>query len=94
VTPNDHVTNGLCLCPNHHVAFDRHLIWVDPATRALRLHPAILEQETTNSASLALITGSVAELADPNTPRARPTDEAFVRRYTHFGNLYDWAAAS
>ena len=30
---DDTIGNGLALCPNLHLAFDRHLVWIDPNCR-------------------------------------------------------------
>ena len=37
----DKVWNGLALCSNHHTAFDRHLIWVEPSSRRVLLHEEV-----------------------------------------------------
>jgi putative restriction endonuclease len=42
---DDHVTNGLALCPNLHRAFDRGLITVDEKLKVL-VSPAIAEDES------------------------------------------------
>ena len=88
---SDATWNGLSLCANHHVAYDRHLVWVDPAEREVRLHPRILEQQAANSAVDAFALRTHAFLAEPIEPCARPHEEMFRMRYAHFDGQYAWA---
>jgi HNH endonuclease/Methylase-associated X1 len=38
----DEAGNGFALCENHHRAFDAHLIYVNPETLEISLHPTVL----------------------------------------------------
>ena len=87
----DEAWNGLCLCSNHHAAFDRHLVWVDPTDRSIRLHPDVLD-DADNPATTAFISSTRAVVAEPDATAHRPPDEVFERRYEHFTGRYDWAA--
>lgn len=88
----DDVSNGLCLCSNHHAAFDRHLIWIDPTTRAVKLSPEILEQADVNAAAASFVASTLGTLAEPASDDARPHAAMFDARYTYFETRYDWAA--
>lgn len=87
---SDDVRNGLCLCSNHHDAFDRHLIWVDPDTRGIRLHPTV-EAHAGEPAVGAFMASTAERLRDPQPVTARPLPEMFRRRYDYFQERYDWA---
>lgn len=88
----DQVWNGLALCANHHRAFDRHLVGVDPNSGQLRLHDLVLAAASSNSAAAAFSDGTFEALAQPIDPRARPASEMFVRRFEHFEGQYNWLA--
>jgi hypothetical protein len=84
----DEVTNGLALCPNHHKAFDDHLIYVEPTDYALVLHP-LLEAAST-SADDNFVQTTAGSLAAPAEPRQRPSAGMFEARYAFFDGAYDW----
>ncbi|MEX1007081.1 MAG: HNH endonuclease [Acidimicrobiia bacterium] len=88
----DEVTNGLCLCSNHHAAFDRHLIWIDPTTRTVKLSPEILEQAGVNGSAAAFVDSTLDVLTEPVIAAARPLAAMFDARYSYFETRYDWAA--
>lgn len=87
----DHVRNGLSLCENHHRAFDRHLIWVDPASRNLRLHPT-LQGPDASEADSAFVESTFGGLAPPEIEGASPEAEYFEERYAAFKGAYDWVS--
>jgi putative restriction endonuclease len=87
----DKTWNGLSLCANHHVAFDRHMIWVDPDNRAIVLHPKIHEQSESKPAVEALIGTTISHLMEPVNSKFRPRTEMFEKRYDHFADRYSWA---
>ncbi len=88
----DETRNGVCLCSNHHVAFDRHLIWVDPITRVVKLSPELLEQAAVNASAGAFVAFTLDQLAEPAIVTARPDAAMFDARYSYFETRYDWAA--
>lgn len=88
---SDEIWNGLCLCSNHHLAFDRHLLWVDPASRSVSLSPEVLDQRDASPAAAAFISFTFATLAEPDEAQARPAAEMFDARYAGFDGRYDWA---
>jgi hypothetical protein len=85
----DEIPNGLTLCANHHRAFDRHQIWIDPTTREVRIHP-----HTVLSASAAidrLILGTIEPVLRPPADAAQHPDPSFFEaRYHHFEDEYEW----
>jgi len=87
----DEIWNGLALCRNHHAVLDRHLVWVDPASRRITLHPEIRGSAPTSSCSAHFVESTYEVLAEPGSPLDRPRPEMITRRYEHFEGLYDWA---
>jgi len=90
---HDEPWNGLALCANHHVAFDKHLVAVRPHTLEIVIHETILDQTTGNPAVRSFVDGTFERLAHPRDPAARPAGEMFEKRYEHFADHYVWAAA-
>jgi HNH endonuclease len=89
----DEVWNGLALCSNHHSAFDRHLLWVDPHTRTVRVHPKILASAADNAAARLFSEMTYSELLAPASESSLPRQEMFERRYEFFDEKYSWAVA-
>ena len=87
----DTTWNGLCLCNNHHAAFDRYLIWVDPGTRQIRLSPLVLEQAKTNEAVAQFVESTYATLVDPAVRSSRPRKAMLEQRNERFATSYEWA---
>jgi hypothetical protein len=88
----DVVGNGLALCENHHRAFDRHLVWVDPETLAVRVDRDRAGAD--GSADEAFIASTFDVARAPAATADRPDPEMFRRRYAGFAGAYDWAAGS
>lgn len=87
----DAVWNGVCLCPNHHKAFDRHLVWIQPGpARQVELHPSLHEQATTNPGAASLVKATRPALSPPRLRDAIPREEMFVQRYDYFPGNYGW----
>jgi len=55
----DHISNGLCLCPVHHWAFDRGL-WAIDDSRVIRIAAAVRRQRTSIAAWLCEFHGKSA----------------------------------
>jgi hypothetical protein len=89
---SDDVRNGVSLCGNHHAAFDQHLVYVDPKSREIVLHPNVLAGRTESEACEAFVTTTLPVLRSPRIKAALPRAEMFVKRYGHFASAYDWAA--
>lgn len=86
----DEPWNGLALCGNHHLAFDKHILGVRTEDFGIVFHQEILDQASANSAVAALIDGTFARLAQPSVGSARPKPEMFARRYEFYIDSYDW----
>jgi HNH endonuclease len=87
---HDEPWNGLALCPNHHVAFDRHLVAIDIDTREILFHPTVRGQRAGNPAVQALVDGTFDRLAEPAEAGLRPRDEMLAQRYRHYADYYGW----
>jgi hypothetical protein len=88
----DHLWNGLALCSNHHVAFDRHLIWIEPVSRQIAVHPEVREKADINEACHQFVSTTKEWLSNPVDESARPRVEMFEKRYEFFENRYSWAS--
>jgi hypothetical protein len=87
----DSVWNGLALCHNHHAAFDRHKVFVEPNTRAIKIHPALAAAAGTNASCEAFLENTYSTLAEPSSSKDRPKREMFEQRYEFYTTKYDWA---
>jgi hypothetical protein len=85
--------NGLALCANHHLAFDRHLIAVQPHNLRIVFHPSVLDEAHEDPSAQALIDGTLSKLR-PCPDYARPRPDMFLRRYAHYSEKYDWLPAT
>lgn len=90
----DEAWNGLALCANHHLAFDKHLIGVEVESSEIRMHERVLDQIPNSPAVASFVDGTYERLAAPHDRRARPRDEMFRRRYEFYVDSYDWLNAS
>lgn len=86
----DVVWNGLCLCPTHHRAFDDHLIWIDPDSRAVRRHPRLAEATVPADRRFVDSTHTVIRL--PATADHSPRPDMFRQRYDLYDGSYRWAS--
>jgi hypothetical protein len=86
----DDVQNGVALCPNHHAAFDRHLIWIDPSSRSVSISPTLLAQAHANPGVRAFLDCTEPKLREPLSSRDRPVDSMFDNRYSYFSDQYSW----
>jgi hypothetical protein len=86
----DEPWNGLALCGNHHLAFDRHVLGVRSETLEIVFHSAILDQMSSSPAVEALVQGTFGRLAEPRVASARPKPEMFDRRCEYYVDNYAW----
>jgi hypothetical protein len=84
----DEVWNGLALCRNHHAAFDSHILYVEPITGRVRLHPELIRENT--AGCKAFVTATFDVLAPPRIRSQRPRPEMFEKRYEFFKPKYSW----
>ena len=85
----DEAWNGLALCSNHHNAFDRHLIFLSPNTREIRLHPRFAKPAG-SAASRAFVETTRAIVKAPTSVDLAVREEMLVRRYDFYADKYDW----
>lgn len=87
----DEVWNGVALCHNHHAVFDGHLIYVEPDTRQITLHPELHEGITKSTACAQFVRGTFTQLVSPSRAHDLPRSAMFEKRYDFFASKYDWA---
>lgn len=88
----DEVWNGLALCGNHHGAFDRHLIWVNPSSLVIKMHPVLLGGAGRNYAAQSFLRTTYSKLQKPSSLKDCPLREMFKARYKFFSGAYSWAS--
>lgn len=88
----DEIWNGIALCRNHHSAFDKHLVWVEPGNRQVRLHPQVHHQCKRSEASGLFVRSTLPQLRLPLPSYPAPRQDMFERRYSFFRELYSWSA--
>jgi hypothetical protein len=87
----DTIWNGLALCGNHHAAFDRHLVWIEPNTRDLRVHPVILSTADQDPTARNFVDGTLPQLRRTKSHLDEPRTDMFTKRYEYFEEKYSWA---
>ncbi len=87
----DKVWNGLALCHNHHAAFDKYYIWIDPTDRAVKFRPNILEIASTDAAAKIFTQNTRPNLISPKKATDRPRLAMFQKRYEELAIFYGWA---
>lgn len=87
---HDEPWNGIALCPNHHLAFDRHLLAVHPDTREIVFSPVIHSQVPDSPAMRAFVEGTFTRLAEPDDMASRPVTSMFSERYLYYPKVYTW----
>lgn len=90
----DEIWNGLALCGNHHAAFDKHLLWVEPNKRTVSIHPVILSAAKEDATARQFVAATLPQLRSPVSRGNAPREEMFRRRYNFFEMKYDWAVSS
>jgi hypothetical protein len=77
----DEPWNGLALCPNHHLAFDRHLIVIDPDTREIRLDLEAFSRGAAGPGPHPFVLTTYPKLVPPRDDSVAPRHEMLLRRY-------------
>lgn len=90
---SDEVWNGMSLCRNHHGALDNHLIWIDPASRAIQFRPDIHAKAQANTGIKYLLDSTKTHLILPASKKDLPRPEMFEKRYAYFPEHYLWVKA-
>lgn len=88
----DQPWNGIALCANHHSAFDRHLLHINPEDRHVRVHPDVHERAASSEAAAAFVSSTGAVLIEPAESTAAPKSEMFEKRYDFYWDQYAWAS--
>lgn len=86
---DDRLANGLALCANHHLSFDRHQVAVLPGSLEVVFHPDVLSQAGDDLAVRRFIEQTHQVLTRPRRGAA-PSDVMLDRRYQYFSDKYGW----
>ncbi|MBC7592367.1 MAG: HNH endonuclease [Kineosporiaceae bacterium] len=86
----DETSNGLALCANHHLAFDRYLIAIRPDTMEVIFNPSVLELAESDEAVSTFVRNTVYRLRVADAGHG-PDPHAFDRRHDYFKEQYAWA---
>lgn len=86
----DKIWNGLALCGNHHAAFDRHLLWVEPQRRSIHVHPILLSAADTDDTARSFVGSTLPKLRPPVSRSDSPRADMFHKRYEFFEMKYEW----
>ena len=90
----DEVWNGLALCRNHHAAFDKHQLWIDPGTYAVRLHPDLESYRSSHppeDPSRRFLEATRDHIRLPGRVEDAPRLQMFRDRYRFYSKSYGWA---
>lgn len=85
----DVVPNGIALCANHHLAFDRHQIAVIPPNLDVLFRPDVLDQADQDPVARAFVDATFPVLDRPRH-NAGPDSEMLMLRYEYFAEKYGW----
>lgn len=86
---DDSLANGIALCANHHLSFDRHQIAVLPGSLEIVFHPDVLSLASDDLAVRRFIEQTHQVLTRPRRAAA-PSDAMIDRRYQYFSDKYGW----
>ncbi|GAA1028176.1 hypothetical protein GCM10009557_12280 [Virgisporangium ochraceum] len=86
----DEVWNGVALCPNHHTAFDRHLIAVLPKTLEIAISDDLAQAARDDAAIRRFVETTFRTLAVPDDPSAYPLAAMLQQRREYFSDRYRW----
>lgn len=85
----DRVSNGIALCANHHLAFDRFLIAIHPRTLKVVVNPEIVDIAFGDPAVDAFLRSTSRRIRRPRA--GAELDRDMLRaRYEHFHDEYAW----
>jgi hypothetical protein len=90
----DTVWNGLALCGNHHAAFDRHFVWIEPDRRSVKIHPTLLSAVSGDQTARQFVESTLPRLRSPASRKQEPHADMFLQRYGFYEMKYDWAGDS
>lgn len=89
VGSTDDVNNGVALCQNHHVLYDKHMLALRWEGLELRLlvNPSLA---TGDAADDALVSALPTSVFQPGKVASRVKAANVEARHAHFGDSYDW----
>lgn len=87
---SDDVRNGLALCPNHHAAFDRYLLWIEPSTHRILHHPSLAEAAAASPTASAFVSSTASVLIAPRSAQDRASEQMIDARNSYFEDAYSW----
>ena len=87
---HDKVWNGIALCHNHHAAFDKHMIWVDPTNYRVHFRPDILSKALLDPAVQAFKDNTRPNLHLPAAAHQKPRIDMLTKRYEYYRDDYQW----
>ena len=82
--------NGVCLCENHHRAYDAFKIWFDPETFEIRFRPDVIAEAGGDPYLKAFLDGTFDTLKVPDDPAQKPLAQYVNQRRQYFDKDYDW----
>ena len=86
----DEVWNGVALCPNHHTAFDRHLVAVLPESLEIVISDDLAQVARDDTAIRRFVETTFRTLAVPDDPGAYPLAAMLQQRREYFVDRYRW----
>ena len=86
------VNNGVCLCENHHGAYDAFLVWFEPDTYKISVRPDVVAAAGTDRSLRAFLDSTYERLRLPGDAADKPSREMVERRRGHFSEEYGWLA--
>lgn len=84
------INNGVCLCENHHRAYDAFAIWFDPDTLSVRIRPELLAASNEDPHLHRFLNGTFDALTPPPDEKDRPSSEMINLRQAYFQKEYQW----
>lgn len=87
----DRPANGLALCANHHLAFDRHQIAVTPSTLRVLVRPDVIERAHDDPVARAFVESTLPVLREARAG-AEPDPKMLALRYEYFADKYAWVS--
>lgn len=82
--------NGICLCANHHTAYDNYDIWIDPNDLSITFSPDFRRAAAASPAVQAFIAQTFPTLRVPADASLAPAPEWINRRKEFYAKNYAW----
>lgn len=82
--------NGICLCANHHTAFDNFDIWVAPKDFSIKFSPALRRAAKASPVVQAFMEQTFSELRLPADNTLAPSKKWLNKRKNFYAKNYAW----